>query len=219
MQRFRIHGEFGRLDDPRQPGGTPSNRRCTAGVFSHPSVFEKEKALLCDYIKKCSQGHWDNLAGMAVRPHSAIYCVLPANDSVLIFFLYVYIPEHVVYFYAGRSLAFTSLLLVTGTKGDSPSSFPRTFPCPASHLPPSASCLPLQVRHVRCVRNGAKPSPLACSHTHNDSATFGHDSRLRCDRIPNCVCVIISHLCLRYCISPVSLCLPRLRPVARSPCI
>jgi hypothetical protein len=44
VQWFRIHGGFGRLDDPRQPGRAPSDRIRAAGVFSYPSVLEQEHA-------------------------------------------------------------------------------------------------------------------------------------------------------------------------------
>ena len=46
VQRFRIHGGFGRLDDSRQPGRTPSDRACAAGVFSYPRILEQVHASL-----------------------------------------------------------------------------------------------------------------------------------------------------------------------------
>ena len=46
VQRFRIHGGFGRHHDPRQPGRAPSDRACAAGVFSYPSILEQVHASL-----------------------------------------------------------------------------------------------------------------------------------------------------------------------------
>src|SRR6266702_324967 len=87
VRRFRIHGGFGRLDDPRRPGRAPFDRRCITGIPSYPSVFEQEKATVRDYIEKCSQGAEDNSAGMAIRPHSAIHCVSPTRDSGSLFLI------------------------------------------------------------------------------------------------------------------------------------
>ena len=87
VQRLRIHGEFGHVDDARRPCGAPSDRRCVAGIFSYPSVFEREKATVCDYIEKHFQGLGDNSAGMAIHPRSAIHRVLSTNDTRFLFLI------------------------------------------------------------------------------------------------------------------------------------
>lgn len=87
VQRLRIYGGFGDLDDPRRPCDAPSDRRCIAGIFSYPSDFEQEKATIHDYTEKCFQGLWDNSAGMAIHPRSAIHCVSLTCDSESLFLI------------------------------------------------------------------------------------------------------------------------------------
>ena len=62
VQWLRFHGGSGYLDDPRRPFEAPSDRKCTPGVFSDPSVFEQEKTTLRHHIEECSQGTQDNSA-------------------------------------------------------------------------------------------------------------------------------------------------------------
>jgi hypothetical protein len=72
MLWFRVHGEFGQLDDIRRSGPAPSNRGGAQGVYPHSRNFKSEQAALPHNVEESTQDLWGGSTGEAIPSHDAI---------------------------------------------------------------------------------------------------------------------------------------------------